>query len=268
MCYHVHMTEEQRVFVFSDIHGCLDELKELVEVAEVRDQDKLIFNGDIIDKGPDTPGVVRYIRELPNPKVLVLGNHEERFLRWVRYECDVNTSANRNPMKHIPEEFSENMKRMNWDDVRFLDSAVLTHSFEVGDRSYICTHAGIPPWAKSIPDRSAKRKIQNPWLRIRNVSKEGKFVILGSESETDTYWAHMYDGRFGICIFGHQPFLEGCPFCLFKYAIPLDGGCVHGGNLWCLKIEPTGGGGVQELLYEVPAKKKYAEVYKPKKKSL
>lgn len=256
------MTEQQRVFVFSDIHGCLDELKELISVAGIREQDQLIFNGDIIDKGPDTPGVVRYIRELPNPKVLVLGNHEERFLRWVRYECDIDTSGNQNPMKRIPEEFSENMKRMNWDDVRFLDSAVLTHRFEIGGKSYICTHAGIPPWASSVPDRNDKRKVQNPWLRIRNVSKEGKFVVLGNESETDKYWAEIYDGRFGTCLFGHQPFLDGYPFEKFEHAIALDGGCVHGGNLWCIEIGEFHGL-LYERLYEVPAKKKYAEVYNP-----
>lgn len=258
------MTEQQRVFIFSDIHGCLDELKELISVAGICEQDQLIFNGDIIDKGPDTPGVVRFIRELPSPKVLVLGNHEERFLRWVRYECDINTSGSKNPMKHIPEEFSENMKRMNWDDVRFLNSAVLTHSFEVAGKSYICTHAGIPPWANSVPDRSDKRKVQNPWLRIRNVSKEGKFVLLGNESETDTYWADIYDGRFGTCIFGHQPFMDvdtQTHLQMFSHAVPLDGGCVHGGNLLCLCVEGERSFD-HKTMYKVSAKKRYAEIYK------
>lgn len=74
-----------RNIIIGDVHGCLDELKELINKLELSSADHLFFIGDLIDKGPDSVGVVKYVYELSKlySTVLILGNHEEKFLRFL-----------------------------------------------------------------------------------------------------------------------------------------------------------------------------------------
>ena len=74
-----------RNIIIGDVHGCLDELKELINKLELSSTDNLFFIGDLIDKGPDSVGVVKYVYELSKlySTVLILGNHEEKFLRFL-----------------------------------------------------------------------------------------------------------------------------------------------------------------------------------------
>lgn len=79
-----------RAYAIGDVHGRLDLLTDLLEqVAADRsrnrfDRDYLIFLGDLIDRGPDSCGVIELLLErrasLPNP-VFLMGNHEEMLLR-------------------------------------------------------------------------------------------------------------------------------------------------------------------------------------------
>jgi hypothetical protein len=50
------------------------------------------------------------------------------------------------------------------------------------------------------------------------------------ENESSSFWAEVYDGKFGTILFGHQPFFDEQPI-LFKKAVGLDLGCVFGGYL-------------------------------------
>ena len=59
-----------------DVHGCRDELVELVERAGV---DRVVLVGDLFTKGPDPAGVYRLVRG--NEWSAVLGNHDLRLLR-------------------------------------------------------------------------------------------------------------------------------------------------------------------------------------------
>lgn len=64
-----------RDVVVGDVHGCLSALLELLAAVELRDADCLVALGDIVDRGPDSLGVWRFLRDRPNTVVL-LGNHE------------------------------------------------------------------------------------------------------------------------------------------------------------------------------------------------
>jgi serine/threonine protein phosphatase 1 len=68
-------------WVVPDIHGCLRTLKTLVEEQIKPDRyDKLYFLGDYIDRGPDSKGVIDYIRKLQDEKydiTAIRGNHED-----------------------------------------------------------------------------------------------------------------------------------------------------------------------------------------------
>lgn len=70
-----------RTWVIPDVHGCLLTLRTLIsELIELRKDDALIFLGDVIDRGPDSKGVIDYIMKLSADGInvkTVRGNHED-----------------------------------------------------------------------------------------------------------------------------------------------------------------------------------------------
>src|SRR5262245_38667641 len=65
--------------VVGDVHGCLDELRRLLAAAGYRAGERLVLGGDLVAKGPDSPGVVQLVRE--EGAAAVLGNHDDHVLR-------------------------------------------------------------------------------------------------------------------------------------------------------------------------------------------
>ncbi len=74
-----------KTWVIPDVHGCIKTLRYLVEtmIMPVRG-DSLILLGDIIDRGPDSKGVIDYVMSLPKKGIRVTalcGNHEEAMIK-------------------------------------------------------------------------------------------------------------------------------------------------------------------------------------------
>ncbi|MFT5466563.1 MAG: serine/threonine protein phosphatase 1 [Verrucomicrobiales bacterium] len=67
----------KRVLAIGDIHGCLNALETLAERIPLRpESDFLITLGDYVDRGPDSKGVLDWLRSWPGEKVNLRGNHE------------------------------------------------------------------------------------------------------------------------------------------------------------------------------------------------
>src|SRR5579875_2062369 len=84
------LPDGQRVYAIGDVHGCLDLLDDLLARIEADDaargdaQTQLVFLGDLVDRGPDSAGVIERLIELDQRRGhtrFILGNHEEIFLR-------------------------------------------------------------------------------------------------------------------------------------------------------------------------------------------
>lgn len=79
-----------RTWVIPDVHGCLQTLRTLVEdLIELRKDDTLFFLGDLIDRGPDSKGVIDYIWKLEKSGIetsVIKGNHEEYMAKVFRDE--------------------------------------------------------------------------------------------------------------------------------------------------------------------------------------
>ena len=69
-----------KYLVIGDIHGCYDELMELIEISGISADDHIIALGDIVDRGPDSPKVVEFFRTASNASA-ILGNHERKHIR-------------------------------------------------------------------------------------------------------------------------------------------------------------------------------------------
>lgn len=66
-------------FLIGDIHGCWEELQELLQKAGPGPDDRIIAVGDIVDRGPDSRKVVEFFTHTPNALSL-MGNHERKHL--------------------------------------------------------------------------------------------------------------------------------------------------------------------------------------------
>lgn len=244
-----------RYIIIGDIHGCASELVELIELIKPSEQDVVIPIGDLVHKGPDEAKVIDLIQSLTDR--FVLGNHEEKQLRWEKHEANRLSHGKTNPMKNV-----ENFQRLSEEHLKFLkDGGHLFVQLSVGDSKYLLIHGGIEPRMRSlpstdIPSHLPKKELYRAMnmIRTRYVNPEGKMVPLGAETSDDKYWADIYDGRFGKAIFGHQPFDQSTPK-IFPHAVGIDLGCVYGGYLCAYIIDGNTG---EESFVTVHAKAVYA----------
>jgi serine/threonine protein phosphatase 1 len=80
-----------QTLVIGDIHGCFDELQSLLDKVGLTEDDSIVSVGDCVDRGPDTPAVLRFFQE--NPKaLLIMGNHERKHVRANRHEVKLARS--------------------------------------------------------------------------------------------------------------------------------------------------------------------------------
>ena len=70
-------------YVISDIHGCYDDLRAILEIIGFSADDRLIIAGDCIDRGKQTYEMLKWIENCPPNVLLLRGNHEEEFIKYV-----------------------------------------------------------------------------------------------------------------------------------------------------------------------------------------
>jgi serine/threonine protein phosphatase 1 len=71
-----------RTLVIGDIHGCHEELIELLDRAALSSADTLVSIGDLVDRGPGSVEVVRLFRSRPGA-IALMGNHERKHVRGI-----------------------------------------------------------------------------------------------------------------------------------------------------------------------------------------
>jgi len=69
----------EEIYVVGDVHGCLPELKGLMDEMSVGPDDLVVFVGDLVRKGPESRGVLEYVMERPNT-CTVRGNNEQKLI--------------------------------------------------------------------------------------------------------------------------------------------------------------------------------------------
>lgn len=168
-----------RRLVVSDIHGCLNTFRELVEdKLHLLKDDNLILLGDYIDRGPNSSGVLDYIINLieNSYKVYPLrGNHEENLLRAF-YEYDSHTFA------HYVGRINKSADLLNSDGTiksqyrRFISK--LEYYFEFGD--FIIVHAGIN-FATENPFSDRVSMLELRHTAPNNAILNGKRIVHGHQ---------------------------------------------------------------------------------------
>ena len=85
-----------RTIIYGDLHGCLEEFKYLRIKVNPSVNDKEIIIGDILDRGPYSNELLKYVRE--NSILSILGNDEYKYFRYKKHHDNYIKTSKKNPM--------------------------------------------------------------------------------------------------------------------------------------------------------------------------
>ena len=208
--------EANSLVVVGDVHGCYDEMAELLERCGCgRPGVTTVFVGDLINKGPKSAEVVKRARAMGAWSVR--GNHEEVCLRsWQSYV------EGREP---LPTKFQW-MHQLDGEDLQWLFD--LPFSLTIPSVGAIVVHAGL------VPGVPLSEQSQFAMLHIRDVSRRGDAAAGSPEwmwhkkaAEGTVPWAGEWNGPEHV-YFGHDAIRR---LQQYPHATGLDTGCVYGGKL-------------------------------------
>ena len=215
-----------KIIIYGDLHGCLEEFKELRAKVSPSSNDKEIVIGDILDRGPFSNELLTYIRE--NKILSILGNHEYKYLRYKKHQENFLKTGKKNPIILDAKEinFFNNLNSKDFDYLNALP-------FFVKINNLTLVHAGL---TNKIDLDTASNKDLEKTLWIRTLDDNEKTLSLSDDYPTARYWSEYYDGNQGIVVYGHQPFHE---VKIDTYSFGIDTGCVYGNKLTALVVYDT-----------------------------
>ncbi len=241
--------------IIGDVHGCFGELQELLkqlgyEIALQEDAEpafhvqhpqgrRVIFLGDLVDRGPASVGVLRLAMDMVDSGITLCipGNHDAKLLRKLKGKNVRLTHGLAETLQQLEQEPPAFKKKV----ATFLDK--LVSHYVLDDGLLVVAHAGM----KETLQGRASRQVR-------------EFALYGETTgETDEFglpvrynWAAEYRGK-AMVIYGHTTVPE--PEWLNR-TINIDTGCVFGGKLTALRYP-------EKELVSVPAAHTYWEPARP-----
>jgi len=203
-----------RTLFIGDVHSCADELDALLDLAALSSDDRVLFTGDLLSRGPKPHEVLALFRKVKARSTV--GNHEERLIAAHR----AREKGEKGP--RLSPSHAAIVHELTPEDWQLLEALPLL--LEVPEHGVVIAHAGIDP-------RLPLSK-QDPWVltHVRSIDDEGE-----PSEKWGVPWGQLYAGPAHI-VFGHnaqkQPQLH-------PFATGLDTGCVYGGRLTALVL-PSG----------------------------
>lgn len=253
-------------YAIGDIQGCYNELQQLLQQIRFDPaQDKLWFVGDLVNRGPGSLEVLRFVRSLGDSAITVLGNHDLHLLAVHAGIGQLHRTDTLDDVLAAP----DRDELMDW-----LRRQRLAHL----EGSYLLVHAGVLPgwtaqqavalageveaalrsddyvdfishmygnnpqhWDNELKGFKRLRVIVNAFTRLRVCSAEGEmeFKFKGEVENIPSGYLPWFDvpqrkTRDTTLIFGHWSALG---LMIRQDAIALDSGCLWGGPMSALRLE-------------------------------
>jgi protein phosphatase len=217
--------------IVGDVHGCLDELLELLEAmgyrAAMRNGEwavsapaerTLVFVGDLVDRGPSAPGVLQLAMTMTRTgrAFCVAGNRDVELARAMRGH-DVKVTRG---MKVTLKQLEKQPDAFCAEVVRFLRG--LPSHLVLDDGELVIAHAGLKETMQGHCSAAS---------RAFALHGESTGEIDGSGFPVHVNWAKDYRGK-ALVVHGHTPVTE--PMWL-NNTVDIDTGCVYGGHLTALR---------------------------------
>ncbi len=256
------------VYAIGDVQGCYDQLRLLLDLIEFDpEKDKLWFAGDLVNRGPDSLKVLRFVKGLGKSAVSVLGNHDlhllalsesidkhkdpnntleqvlkapdrDELLHWLRQRPLMHHSSKRNiSIVHagLPPQ---------WDIPTAMQRAAELESILQGDsyQEYLHNMYGNLPdrWDPKLKGMDRLRFITNCFTRLRYCNQDGSISMKencapGNQNPTLTPWYNVPEraSKGKRILFGHWSTLG---YGQHGDVWSLDSGCLWGGALTALRI--------------------------------
>jgi serine/threonine protein phosphatase 1 len=213
--------------IIGDVHGCYQELCELLDLVGPTSDDSVVFVGDLVVRGPDSASVARLAMEgtLPNQTV-ILGNNEVKLRQTLQGDPTYATPAVLRTLEQL------RAAGILADALDYFDSLPLFLDLD----THAVVHAGVRP---GVPLGDQAR---GDLLRIKTLDG----------TPTGPMWYDEYTGPQTI-VFGHHVVKDPL---ILPYAIDLDTGCVYGGKLSALTLETGAVRSVRarDVYYRIPQK--------------
>ncbi|WP_327233929.1 polynucleotide kinase-phosphatase [Streptomyces sp. NBC_01317] len=230
--------------IIGDIHGCRSELDTLLTTlgyveGHHPEGRTAVFVGDLVDRGPDSPGVLRRVMGMvaSGDALCVPGNHENKLGRWLKGRNVRHTHGLAETIEQLEREDDTFRAEVR----QFIDGLV-SHYVLDGGKLVVC-HAGLP---EKYHGRTSGR--------VRSHALYGD-----TTGETDEFglpvrypWAEDYRGRAAV-VYGHTPVPNTS---WINNTICLDTGAVFGGRMTALRWP-------ERELVDVPAERVWYEPAKP-----
>ena len=151
-------------YAIGDLQGCYDELMQLLEQIGFGHGDQLWLTGDLVNRGPRSLDTLRFVKELGDAAITVLGNHDLHLLA-LHHGATRKPGATLAPILDAPDRNA----LMEW-----LQSRPLLHDDK--DLGHVMTHAGIPHiWSLK---------------QARQYANEVEQALQGEQA--GSFFAHMY----------------------------------------------------------------------------
>ena len=255
-------------YVIGDIQGCFDELQLLLELIEFDfKQDHLWFCGDLVNRGPKSLEVLRFVRELGDRAITVLGNHDLHLLALYYQKKPIKESDSlypifqaddvkalmkwlrKRPLAHYDKQFNTLLVHAGlapqWDLVTALGCAEALNQTlsNKGFREFFDNMYGNSPniWSDGLSGWKRLRFIVNTFTRLRYCDSQGHLEMKhkgtpGSQPEGLIPWFDHPDRACSdvTVLFGHWSTLG---LHQSNNTIALDSGCLWGGSLTALRLE-------------------------------
>ncbi|KAH8423472.1 putative serine/threonine-protein phosphatase [Aspergillus melleus] len=242
---------QRRLIMIGDVHGCKEELETLLEQIEFDEEsDHLVFTGNLIDKGPDSLGVVDLVRKYSAS--CVRGNHEDRIL-VLRHDL-IAAKILEDTSQDNEDDFGQDpsgrklAREMTDEQAKWLDTCpvILNIGQIKGLGQTVVVHGGLVP--------GVDLEKQDPFSAMTMVTIDLERHV-PSSSQVGTHWTKLYNKHQSLLyssvektvedpksmlttvIYGHDSYNS---LSLKTYTKGLDTGCVEGGKLTALVISDGG----------------------------
>ncbi|MFJ8449914.1 polynucleotide kinase-phosphatase [[Kitasatospora] papulosa] len=233
--------------IIGDIHGCSSELDTLLGKLGYEDGSHpegrtAVFVGDLVDRGPDSPGVLRRVMSMVSSgdALCVPGNHENKLGRYLKGRKVQHSHGLAETVEQLEREDAEHPE-FREEVADFIDGLV-SHYVLDGGRLVVC-HAGLP---EKYHGRTSGR--------VRSHALYGD-----TTGETDEFglpvrypWAEEYRGAAAV-VYGHTPVPTAS---WVNNTLCLDTGAVFGGKMTALRWP-------EREIVDVPAERVWYEPVKP-----
>ncbi len=199
-----------RTIVIGDLHGCFDEAITLLDRLAVTSSDRVIFAGDLVDRGPKPRECV----ELAMKYECVLGNHEEKHLQQRKRAAEKLTPDHLKTRDALADEHFEYFAKLP----RFI---------RLPEFGAAVVHAGCFP---AVP---LEQQSTHHLLHLQHINPPATKSFWPSKAPADhRFWTNFWQGPERI-IFGHsvldRPLMS-------RWAVGIDTGAVFGHGLTALVL--------------------------------